>query len=399
MDLGRQEWIIVILLALVQFTNIVDSMIMMPLGNIFIELYEINATQLSFLIASYAFGAFISSITGSVYLDRFDRKKALSVMYLGFSLGTLLCALAPGYWSLLIIRFLTGLFGGILGALVLSIVSDVFAFNRRGKAIGVVTAAFSAASALGVPIGLFLADKMSWHAPFLFLGVTGLLILALIRLYLPRIDAHLKDIVKRNLLTTFRYIWSDKNQLNALVLGLVIVLGHFIIIPFITPYMIRNVGFMQGQITLIYLCGGVLTMFTSPLIGRLTDSFGAIKVFRSAMFLSFIPVLFLTNLGHVPVVVGLMATTTFFVFGSGRMIPPNTLITAAVGPEGRGSFMSVKSAMQQLAIVMASLISGVVVYIDSDGEMKNYWLIGIISILICLSGLYLAPKLKVAKGN
>lgn len=399
MDLDRQEWVVVILLSLVQFTNIVDSMIMMPLGNIFIELYEINATQLSFLIASYAFGAFISSMTGSVYLDRFDRKTALSIMYLGFSIGTILCAFAPGYWTLLVIRFVTGLFGGILGALVLSIVSDVFTFARRGKAIGTVTAAFSAASALGVPIGLFLADKMSWHAPFLFLGITGLLILVLIRLYLPQIGGHLKDIVRRNLLTTFLYIWSDKNQLNALGLGLIIVLGHFIIIPFITPYMIRNVGFMQSQITLIYLCGGVLTMFTSPVIGRLTDKFGVIKVFKITMFLSFIPVLLLTNLGQVSVLAGLFVTTAFFVFGSGRMIPPNTLITAAVGPEGRGSFMSVKSAMQQLAIVISSLISGVIVFIDTTGEMKNYGLLGLISIIICLSGLYIAPKLKIAKGN
>src|SRR5690606_35874129 len=148
--------------------------------------------------------------------------------------------------------------------------------------------AFSAASALGVPTGLFLADKMSWHAPFLFLGITGLIILFFIRMYLPRIDSHLKDSVRRNLFTTFRHIGSDKNQLRALALGLVIVLGHFIIIPFITPYMIRNVGFSQSNITLIYLFGGMLTMFTSPFIGRLTDKYGAIRVFTTAMIISFI---------------------------------------------------------------------------------------------------------------
>jgi MFS transporter, DHA1 family, inner membrane transport protein len=397
--LSNKEWVLVGLLALVQFTNIVDAMIVMPMGNIFMELFEINASQLSLLVASYAFGAFASSIAGSVYLDRFDRKRSLLFLYTGFSLGTLLCAFAPGYWSLLWIRFVTGLFGGMLGALVLSIVSDAFSFSRRGKAIGIVTAAFSAASALGVPTGLFLADRLGWQAPFLFLGITGFAILTLIALYLPSLDKHLEGSVRRNLWATFGYILKDANQSRALLLGLVIVLGHFMIIPFITPYMIRNVGFTQGEITFIYLLGGGVTLFSSPLVGKLTDRYGAIKVLKIAMPLSFVPVLLLTHLGAVSVSVGLLVTTLFFILGTGRMIPPNTLITAAVGPQGRGSFMSLKSALQQLAIGSSSLISGSIVRVGEQGQFVNYPWVGFLSIAICLMALWIAPKLKIASGN
>ncbi len=387
------------LLALVQFTNIVDAMIVMPLGNIFMELFVIDAGQLSFLVASYAFGAFVSSIAGSVYLDRFDRKRALVFLYTGFSLGTILCALAPGYYSLLLIRFVTGLFGGMLGALVLSIVSDAFSFSRRGKAIGIVTAAFSAASALGVPTGLFLADRLGWQAPFLFLGLTGFAILLLIALYLPPLDKHLEGNIRRNLWATFGFILRDSNQSKALLLGLIIVLGHFMIIPFITPYMIRNVGFTQGEITFIYLLGGGLTLISSPLVGKMTDRFGAIQVFKIAMPLSFVPVLLLTHLTEVTVATGLLVTSLFFILGTGRMIPPNTLITAAVGPQGRGSFMSLKSALQQLAIGASSLISGSIVSIGEQGQFLNYEWVGYLSIGICLCALWIAPRLKVAIGN
>lgn len=398
MSFSSKETIVIFLLAMIQFTNIVDSMIMMPLGNMLIDIFSIDAGQLSLLIASYAIGAFLSSMVGIIYIDRFDKKKTLMFVYLGFTIGTYLCALATSYWMLLSIRFFTGLFGGMLGALVLSIVSDIFPFARRGQAIGMVTAAFSAASALGVPVGLYLADIFDWHAPFIFLGGLGTLILVLLWNFLPNLNTEISPI-KKGYRSTFSNILKDKNQFKALTLSLIIVLGHFIIIPFITPYMVRNVGFTQSQITLIYLIGGLLTLFTSPLVGRLTDRHGVIKIYKWMLFLSFIPILTLTNLPQVSVFVGLLVTSSFFVLGSGRMIPPNTLITAAVGREGRGAFMSVKSALQQLGIAFSSVLSGAVIVIQDDGSLANYAWIGVFSIVISSLALYFIPKLKVAEGN
>lgn len=399
MGFSGKEAAVVILLTMIQFTNIVDSMIMMPLGNIFIDMFSIDAGELSLLIASYAIGAFLSSMAGVIYLDRFDRKNTLILVYLGFTLGTYLCALATSYWMLVGIRFFTGLFGGVLGALVLSIVSDVFPFSRRGQAIGMVTAAFSAASALGVPVGLFLADTVDWHAPFIFLGILGTAILILLWNFLPNLKEHIQENSSKGYRIAFRSILKDKNQYTALGLSLIIVLGHFVIIPFITPYMVRNVGFTQSQITLIYFTGGILTLFTSPITGKLTDRFGVITVFKWLLFLSFIPVLLLTNLPQVSVFAGLLVTSVFFVLGSGRMIPPNTQITAAVGREGRGAFMSIKSALQQLGIALSSVISGAVIFINEDGSLANYGWIGILSIVISCSALYILPRLKVASDN
>ena len=387
-------------LAGLNFTHIVDVMIMMPLGDIFMRLFDIGPTEFSFLLSSYAIAAFISSLIGAVYLDRFDRRKALVFLYCGFVLATVACGFTNSFMGLLSFRFLTGFFGGTVGALVLSIVSDRYKFKERGKALGVLMAAFSAASALGVPFGLFLTDQFSWRWPFFFLGIIGA-ILALIMIFnFPKMSDHLQgEQPDRSLKGVTRAISTDFNQINALILGFVLVFGHYVIIPFITPYMTRNVGFLQSEITYIYLLGGILTVFSSPYIGKMTDRYGAMKIFSILVVLSFIPVVWLTNLGPSSLAMGLTVTSLFFVLGSGRMISPQTMITAAVGPANRASFMSVKSAMQQMAIALAALLGGVIVSLDADEKLTNYWIIGIISIVVCLWAVAIAKKLKVAEGN
>jgi len=376
-----------------------DAMIMMPLGDIFMDLYRISPAQFSYLVSIYAFAAFFSSLLATFILDRFDRRNALIFVYAGFSMGTLLCGLADSYLFLMVVRLVTGLFGGVIGALALSIVSDLFKYERRGTAIGVLTAGFSAAAALGVPVGLFLADQFSWNAPFFFIGSLGVILTILIVLRFPRITGHLEGEVVTNPRKILSAIFGDSNQVNALLLGLVLVLGHFLIIPFIAPYMTRNVGFEQSQITLIYFFGGALTVFTAPLIGRLTDRFTPYPTFFILMLISFVPVLWITNMQVTPIPLALIATSLFFVFGSGRMIAPQTMITATVGPKSRGSFMSVKSALQQLAVAMASLISGSIIVFGQGNSLLHYEQVGYLSILLCIAALFLGRKLTVAKGN
>ena len=394
------ERIVVVILAAINFTHIMDSMIMMPLGDVFMKLFEINPQEFSLLVSAYAIGAFCSSIVAVFYLDVFDRRKALIFIYTGFSIGTILCGFAPSYFFLLGIRFLTGLFGGVIGAMALSIVSDVFQFERRGKAIGFLMAGFSAAAALGVPTGLFLADMFSWRMPFFFIGSMGLILLMLILWKFPSLQGHLEAVDSdRSFKNVFGAIFLDKNQVNALVLGFVLVLGHFLIIPFLAPYMTRNVGFTQGQITYIYFLGGLATVFSSPLIGKLTDKHGVIPVFGTLMVLSFIPTVWITNMPATPVWGALIITTFFFIVGSGRMIPPQTLITAAATPRTRGSFMAVKSAFQQFAIALAAALSGFIVVIDDHGRLDHYDWVGYLAIGICFVALMLAPRIRVAHGN
>ena len=396
----RQELLIVVTLAFINFTHIMDSMIMMPLGDMFMNLFDIGPQEFSLLVSSYALAAFASSILAVFYLDVFDRRKALIFIYTGFVVGTIACGFAPSYPYLLVIRFLTGLFGGVIGAMALSIVSDIFPFQRRGKAIGYIMAGFSAAAALGVPIGLLLADKFSWNMPFFAVGGTGLALLGTILLTFPSLSTHLDSIDKnRSFKNVFGKVFLDRNQTIALIAGMVLVLGHFLIIPFIAPYMTRNVGFTQGQITLIYLIGGSLTVFTSPMFGRLTDKYGVVPVYTIVMLASFAPVIWITNMPPSPVWLGLVATSVFFVVATGRMIPPQTLITAAASPQTRGSFMSIKSALQQLAIALASAISGAIVIFDSDLSLDRYEIVGYLSIAICIVALVLVPRIRVAEGN
>ena len=395
----RQERFLVYTLASINFTNILDSMIMMPLGDVFMNLFGISPSEFSILVSSYAIGAFISSVVGTIYLDRFDRKKALSFIYAGFIIGTFLCGLSNSYFLLLGVRFITGLFGGMIGALVLSIVSDTFAFVRRGKAMGVIMAGFSAAAALGVPLALLLAEQISWRMPFFFIAGIAIVVWILLFVSFPSMTSHLSNVQRQNLWRTLQRIWSDSNQAKALILSMVLVLGHYMIIPFIAPYMTRNVGFTQAQITWIYFIGGGLTVFSAPLIGRLTDQYGAKNVFITLMLLSFIPVVFITHMNPVAIPVALIATSAFFVLGSGRMIAPQTMITASVGPETRGSFMSLRSAMVQLSIALSAFVSGQVVQENADQTLSGYNWVGYLSIIICIGALYIGKDLKVAKGN
>ena len=375
-------------------------MLIMPLGDIFIEEFSITSGEYSLLVSAYAFAAFFSSLVGVFYLDRFDRKTSLLFIYFGFGLGTLACAFADTYLQLVSLRIFTGVFGGMIGAMVLSVVSDLYPFKERGAAMGILFSAFSAASALGVPVGIYLAAKSNWQLPFMVIGFFALAICVFVLLFFPTMKHHLKVQDKKlDFLKTITAITSDKNQLIALLAGFVLILAHFMIIPFISPYLIKNVGISQVDIAYQFFFGGVATVISAPFIGRMTDKYGVMKVFTIVLFLSFIPTVVITNLNVVPLWVAICFTTMFFVFASGRMISPNTIITAAASSANRGSFMSVKSALQQLAIGLSALISGSIVYIGTDDLYHNYAYVGYISIIIALFTIFLLKRIKVAEGN
>jgi predicted MFS family arabinose efflux permease len=376
-----------------------DVMIMMPLSDLFMQKFAITPGEFSLLLSSYGIAAFFSSLCGVFLLDKFDRRNSLIFIYSGFVVGTFLCGLAPNYMSLLVIRFITGLFGGIIGALALSIVSDVFVYKERGQAIGTLMAAFSAAAALGVPAGFYLATEFGWRFPFFIIAGIGSVILVTVYYKFPNIEINTEDRIEYSPYELLQRIFGDKNIVRALVLGFVVVFGHFLIIPFITPFMTRNVGFELQQVTYIYLVGGVLTVFSAPFIGKMADKYGVIPVFFILMVLSFIPVVWLTNMGPTAVSSALIVTSLFFVLGSGRMIPPQSLITSAVGPDLRGSFMSLKSAFQQLSIAGASAVGGFIVAFDEKDKVVNYEIVGYLSVGICILSMVLAPKIKVVKGN
>lgn len=395
-----KEKLILFVLAAVQFTHIVDFMIMMPLGPQLMRIFKINPQQFSLIVASYTFSAGIFGFLGAFVIDRFDRKTAFTFAYIGFTLGTLACGLAPTFHFLMAARILAGAFGGVLGALVLSIISDIVPLERRASAMGIVMTAFSAASVLGVPIGLALANKFTWNAPFLFLaGITTIITIVIIKV-IPSLTGHLQSKATRpKPIEVITNVTNDKNALRALLMMSLLIFGQFSIIPFLSPYMVYNVGFQESQLPFIYFCGGIGTIFTLPLIGKLADKHGRLKIFTYAIFLSAVPVITITNLGQLPVYAALIITTIFMIFVGGRMVPATTMVTSTVNPKNRGSFMSFNSSIQQLSSGIASFSAGLIIVKNTDGSLSHYNWIGYFAVAASLLSLYVAQKLRSADGQ
>lgn len=393
-----EKWIIYLLAAL-NFTHIMDFMIMMPLGEIFMSTFHLRPDQFSLLVSSYTICAAVSGFFASFVVDRYPRKVSLLFVYIGFILGTIACGFANDYHLLLFARGLTGVFGGIMGAQVMAIITDIVPYERRGKAIGMLMSAFSAASVIGVPFGLYLATHFNWYFPFFLIGGLGLfLIFPIIRL-LPRLDAHLADGKPAvNPVRTFREVFNTGNNRIALLQTFLITCSHFIIIPFITPYMIRNVGFEQGDIIYIYMVGGIATVFSSPFIGKMIDRYNARLIYFILVFSAIIPVLMLTNLPPVSMIPALIVTTLFFILGGARFIPSSTAVSGAIPPKIRGSFMSFNSSAQQLGTATASLMAGHIVFADGNGPIQHYGITGIIACILSLSTLLVITRLRLYKS-
>lgn len=391
----NKERLVLLLLAIIQFSDIMDFMIIMPLGPQFMRLFDINPQQFSMIVSIYAASAFLMSLFSAAFVDRFDRKVALLVVYIGFTIGTLLCSVASGYYLFLAARAVTGAFGGLLGALVLAIVSDTVPFERRASAMGMVMTAFSVASVAGVPTGVFLAAQFSWRAPFLVIGGFAILVIIGIIFLLPSMNGHKQSGVRHPTVPEiFGDIMRDGNQMRALLFSVILMLGHFSIIPFIAPYMQLNIGFSDHQISYIYLTGGLLSVFVLPLVGRMADRRGNFKIFALASLFALFAIYLITNLPAVPIIVALLATSSFFVAAGGRNVPATTMVTSVVSPERRGSFMSVRASANEMGLALASFIAGLIVSRNPDGSLAHYNRVGYFAIGMSILAVYLASRLK-----
>lgn len=388
----KSERLLLFTLAAIQFSHIMDFMIMMPLGPQLMRIFSISPQQFSFLVSGYTFSAGIFGFLSAFVADRFARKPLLMFLFTGFVLGTLTCSLAPGYGVLLAARILTGAFGGILAAMVFAVVGDTIPIERRGAAMGWVTSAFAAASVFGVPFGLFLASKISWHAPFLFLACLGLPVWIMAWRFIPNTRA---ESSRENPLQLVRRVSRDSNQQWALLLIILMMLGQFSVIPFLSPSMVANVGFSESHLAYIYLLGGFTTLFTGPWIGRLADRYGRLRVLYTFLILSIVPVIWITHLGPSPMLAVLVLTTSFFVVSGGRMIPAMAMMTAAVAPRYRGSFMSLQSAVQQISAGVASLLAGWIIVENGQGQLLHYPVVGYLAAVTSILALAVASRIKV----
>ena len=390
----RETWIIV-LLAAINFTHILDFMIMMPLGNYLMPFFDITPRQFSFLVGAYPITAFFSGFAAAFFVDKHDRKKILVFAYLGFLIGTLACGTSPTYGLLLGSRILTGLFGGLIGAQVLSIVADLFGYERRGAAMGAVMSSFAIASTIGVPLSLYLANIFTWHAPFIFVVLLGAGIVLLVIKYIPSMDGHIqeKDDTRHRFHVLLNVVRSREQSL-ALVFSALVMMGHFLIIPFINPYLEFNKHYSKDITPLIYFFGGIASFCAALILGKVSDRVGKLKVFSWAVFLSFGMVWIITNLPSLlPFSIVLLFFALWFIVATGRAVTAQAMISNVVRQEQRGSFMTFNSSVQQLGTGIASLLAGFIVTKDSTGRLYRYEWVGYISIVVLLLGLILGRYL------
>ena len=386
------------LLAGFQFTHVLDFMMMTPLSPQFMRLWGISAQQFGLLVSIYAVAAAAAGLAAAFVIDRFDRRRALLFVYAGFVFATLACALAPGYWSFLVARGFAGMFGGVIGSIVLAIAGDVIPAERRGRAMGLIMSAFPIVSVAGVPGGLFLATRLGWHAPFFVLAALSATLWICIFNVVPRIDAHVRASHgahqgSRGMLGNFLMLFSVRAHRIALLTVFAFAFSGFLVFPFMSAYQVSNVGISEAELVYVFLAGGLATIFTSRLIGGCADRFGARRVFVLLACASVAPILAMTHLPRVPLAVLLVVTVPFMVLMSGRFIPLMALVTTCVHHPVRGAFMSLSSAAQNLAAGIASLLAGAMIGHSADGALTGYGTVGIVSVVLTLTCIALVRRL------
>lgn len=389
--MSKTERIILFLLAGMNFTHILDFMIMMPLGNYLIEDIGINGMQFSFLVGAYSISAFFSGLAIALIVDRYDRKRPLLGAYIGFLMGTIACGFAPNYELLLTARIVAGLFGGIIGAQVFAIVADLFGYERRAQAMGIVMGGFAAASILGVPLSLYLTNlfKEDWHIPFLLIGGVGILLIPFVIKYVPNMKGHITKLDEKDSLFSALYkVWQIPVQRSALIFSCLLMMGHFLIIPFINPYLEFNKGFSKYDTPYIYLVGGAASMIAAIYLGKMADKKGKLVIFSISVFLSLFMVLIITALPDVVFPVVLMFFGFWFIVATGRIVTAQAMISEVVKPEQRGSFMSINGSVQQLGSGMAALFAGSIVITEKTGKILHYNWVGYLSILVLVISLW-----------
>lgn len=391
---ARLERLYVLILAAIQIAHVLDFVIMMPLGTKFMSVFNISPVQFSTLVSAYTISAGVVGFFGALYADHFDRKNFLMFNFTGFILGTLMCAMATNFASLLTARIIAGAFGGILNACVFSLVADLIPFVRRGTAMGVVMSAFSIASVAGVPAGLWIANIYDWHAAFYFICILSAFFWVAAIFILPPVKPNSDPRKFRENIRHFKTIIRHRDYLESFLFTGVLAFSVFSIVPFIAPYMVKNVGMKESELPLIYLVGGIGTIFTARIVGKLCDRIGSYKVFRIVAIISIFPILFLTHLPPSSLWVALIATSGFSMFGSARFIPAMTMVSAVVTPHQRGTFMSLENSARQLSSGLASQVAGIIIGSTAAGALTHYNRVGIISVATSLMSIYLGFRIN-----
>ena len=391
---GYQKFVIAVL-AFLQFTIILDFMIISPLGAIVMPTLHISPQQFGLAVSSYAFAAGASGLLAAGFADRFDRKRLLLFFYAGFILGTLLCGLASTYPLLLLARIVTGLFGGVIGSVVLAIATDLFPLEVRGRVMGFIQTAFAASQVLGLPAALYFANHWDWHAPFLAIIAVAVPAGLLILLWMRPVAAHLALKQERSPLMHLAHTLSEPRYRLAFILTMLLPTGGYMLMPFGTAFIVDNIGLPLSTLPTIYLVTGLCTVFVGPLVGKASDSFGKFNTFCFGTLLTILMVAIWTNLGRESLAVVIIVNVAMFIGIFSRMIPSQALLSAIPEVTKRGAFNAVSASLQQVAGGVSAAIAGAVIVESSSGVLLHFNWLGYIVMgvsLVSLALMYLVHK-------
>ena len=384
---SRYQARLIAILAIVQFTIILDFIIMSPLGAILMPALDITPAQFGVAVSVYAFSAGVSGVLAAGFADRFDRKRLLLFFYIGFTAGTALCALAPNYHLLLLGRIVTGLFGGVVGSVVLAIITDLFALHLRGRVMGYVQTAFAASQVLGIPVGLFLANRWNWHVAFgAIVGLAIAVIAAVLTLMRP-VNEHLRLKQDRNAFAHLIATVAEPGYTLAFGVTTLLATGGYMLMPFGSAFTVHNLGIDIVHLPTIYLVSGLFTIFIGPLVGRASDAFGKYPTFIFGTAMSIVMVLIYTHLGQTTLTVVIIVNVLMFVGIFSRMIPSQALISAIPAAHQRGSFSAISASLQQLSGGLGSVFAAAIIAQDADGSLRHFDRLGYIVVGTAIAAL------------
>lgn len=389
---------VVAALAFLQFAVILDFMLMSPLGALMMPALAIGPKQFGLVVSAYAFSAGISGLLTAGFADRFDRKRILLFFYTGFIAGTLWCGLAQSFESLLAARIVTGLFGGVIGSVVLAIATDLFAPQQRGRVMGLIQTAFAASQVLGIPVGLYLSNRWNWHVPFLAMAVLGVAGGAVVAARMRPVVEHLKAPQEHS---PFMHLWhtvTEPRYLLAFATTGLLTTGGFMLMPFSSAFVVNNVGISIEHLPTVYLITGICTIFFGPMIGKAADAFGKFRVFVCGTALSIVMVLVYTHLGPIPLPWLVVVNAAMFVGIFSRMIPWQALASTVPVANQRGSFNAIGASVQQLSGGVASVVAGHIVTIGADGRLQHFEVIGYVVVGTSLLSLTLLATVLRMRG-
>jgi predicted MFS family arabinose efflux permease len=382
---SRYQKFVIAILAFLQFTVILDFMVLSPLGAILLRDLGIETKRFGFLVSAYAFAACISGLCTAGFADKFDRKKLLLFFYTGFVLGTFLCGMATGYRSLLAARIVTGLFAGVIGSVIFAIITDLFPLEVRGRVMGVVQTSFAASQVMGLPLGLWLSNHFSWHAPFILIGAVSLAVGVVIVALLQPIDAHLKIAQTRNPL---RHLWatvSERRYWQPFATTMLLATGGYMLMPFGSAFTVNNLGISLAKLPLVYMVTGVGSLIAGPLLGRLADAIGKYTMFCIGSVGAIVMVGIYCHLGVTPLAKVIAVNVVLFSAITARMISASALVSAIPAPQDRGAFMAVNASLQQFSGGVAASIAGLIVFQTQSGHIERYDLLGYVVMTAILS--------------